>query len=60
MSRQPTGTLPATGVDNSEVVSNSSGNDRKLAKSDFTKAMRRAKKYSFLTFNARQVFTKLR
>ena len=52
-SSQPAGTLLATGIDNSKVVGNSRENDKKLAKSDFTKPMRRAEKSSFLTPNAK-------
>ena len=59
-SLQPTGDLLATSVDNSEVVRNGGGNDRKLAKSDFTIPVRGAEKYSFLTFDARKAFTQLR
>ena len=36
------GTLPATSVDDSKVVGSSDGNNEKLAKSDFTKPVRRA------------------
>ena len=57
MSSQPTGTLPATGVDNSKVVSSSGGNDKKLAKSDFTKPVRGMKEPSFLTLDARRALT---
>ena len=42
-------TLSATGVDNSKVVSSSDRNDKKLAKSDFTKLICKAKEFSFLT-----------
>ena len=49
-SPQPIGALPATGIDESEVVSR---NNRKLAKSYFTKPMHRVEKFNFLTFNAR-------
>ena len=52
--------LPNTGVDNSKVVNNSGRNNEKLAKSDFTKPMRGVEKSSFLTPNAKQVFTQLR
>ena len=57
---QPAGALPATAVDNSEIVGNSSGNEKKSAKSDFTKPMRRVEEPSFLTPNARRVFIQLR
>ena len=50
------GTLPATGIDNSKVVGISDGNDRKLAKSDFTKPLCRAEDPSFLTSDIRQAF----
>ena len=49
-------TLPATDVNDSEVVGSRGGNDGKLAKSNFTKPVRRAKEPSFLTSNARQAF----
>ena len=52
--------LPATGIDNSEVVRSSGRNKKKLAKSDFTKPVRRAEEPSFLTSNTRQAFTQLR
>ena len=52
--------LPATGIDNSEVVGSSSGNEGKSAKSDFTKPVRRAEEPSFLTPDARRAFTQLR
>ena len=59
-SPQPAGTLPTTGVNDSKVVDNSGENDRKSAKSNFTKPLHRAEKPSFLTSNARQAFTELR
>ena len=52
-SLQLTGALPATGIDNSEVVGSGSGNEGKSAKSDFTKPMRRVEEPSFLTPDAR-------
>ena len=52
--------LLATSVDNSKVVVNSSGNNRKSAKSNFTKPVRSAKEPSFLTLDAKQAFTQLR
>ena len=45
--------LPATAIDNSKVIGSSGGNEGKLAKSDFTKSVRRAEEPSFLTPNAR-------
>ena len=45
--------LLAISVDNSEVVGSSSENNRKLAKSDFTKLVHRAKESSFLILNAK-------
>ena len=45
--------LPATAVDDSEVIGSSDENEGKLAKSDFTKPVRRAEKPSFLTCDAR-------
>ena len=53
MSPQPADALPATTVDDSKVIRSSGGNERKLAKSDFTKPIRRAEKPSFLTPYAR-------
>ena len=50
-SSQLAGVLPATSIDNSKVVGSSCRNDRKLAKSAFTKLMRRVEKPSFLTLN---------
>ena len=52
-SSQPASALPAIGVDISKVVSSNGKNDRKLAKSNFTKPVRRAEKPSFLTPNAK-------
>ena len=43
MSFQPAGSLSATGVDDSKVVGNSGGNERKSAKFDFTKLIHGAK-----------------
>ena len=48
--------LPATSVHDSKVISSSSENNRKLAKSDFIKPMHRVEEFSSLTSNARQVF----
>ena len=59
-SPQPAGALPATAVDDSEVVGSSGGNEGKSAKSDFTKPVRRVEEPSFLTPNTRQAFTQLR
>ena len=59
-SPQPAGALPATAVDDSEVVGSSGGNERKSAKSDFTKPVRGAEEPSFLTPDARRAFTQLR
>ena len=56
---QLVGILPATGVDDSEVIGNSGGNNEKPAKSGFIKPMRKAEKPSFLTSNTRQAFTQL-
>ena len=52
-SSQLASALLATGVDNSEVIGSNSGNNRKLAKSDFIKPIYRAEKSSFLTSNVR-------
>ena len=60
ISPQLTGALPATGVDNSEIVGSSGGNEGKSAKSDFTKPMRGAEEPSFLTPTTRQAFTQLK
>ena len=59
-SPQPADALPATTIDNSEVIEKSGGNKRKSAKSDFTKPMQGAEEVSFLTPNARQAFTQLK
>ena len=60
MSPQLAGVLPATGINNSKIVRSTSENDRKLAKSDFTKLVHRAEKHNFLTPDARQTFNQLR
>ena len=60
ISSQPAGILPATGFDNSKIVSSSSRNNRKLAKSDFIKPVRKAEEPSFLAPDIRQAFTQLR
>ena len=57
MSSQPACTLPAIDIDNSKVVGSSGKNDKKLAKSDFSKLMHRAEEPSFLTSEARRAFT---
>ena len=59
-SPQPAGVLLTTAIDNSEVIGSSSGNERKSAKSNFTKLVHGVEKPSFLTFNARRAFTQLR
>ena len=59
-SLQLAGALPATGVNNSEVVRSSGRNQGKSAKSDFTKPVCRAEEPSFLTSDTRQTFTQLR
>ena len=59
-SPQPADTLSATGVDDRKVVRSSGRNKGKLAKSDFTKPVRRAEEPSFLTPNIRRAFTPLR
>ena len=52
MSAQPANALPATGINNSKVVESSGRNDRKSAKSDFTKSVRGVKEPSFLSLNS--------
>ena len=52
--------LPATSVNNSEIICSSSRKDKKSAKSNFKKPVRRARKPSFSTPNTRQTFTQLR
>ena len=59
-SPQPAGALLVTAVDNSKVVRSSSGNEGKSAKSDFTKPVRGVEEPSFLTPDAKWVFTQLR
>ena len=56
-SPQPAGALPATTVDDSEVIGSSGENEGKSAKSDFTKPVRRAEEPSFFTPDTRQAFT---
>ena len=48
----PAGALLATGVDDSEFVRSSGKNNGKLAKSDFSKTLRKAKESSFLIADA--------
>ena len=50
-SPQVAGIFLATIVDDSKVISSSSRNDRKLAKSDFTKPVHRVEEPSFLISN---------
>ena len=52
-SSQQATALPATGSNNSEVVSNNDRKSGKLVKSDFIKHVRRAEKPTFLTLDAR-------
>ena len=59
-SLQLTGALPATAVDDCKIIRSSGRNEGKLAKSDFTKPVRRAEEPSFLIPNARRAFTQLR
>ena len=59
-SLQPANALPATAIDDSEVVESSGRNKRKLAKSDFTKLVRGVEESSFLALDARRAFTQLR
>ena len=54
------GTPPIISIDNTKVINSSSGNDKKLTKSDFTKPVYKAEKPSFLTPNIRQTFIQLR
>ena len=56
-SPHPAGALPATAVDDSEVIGNSGGNEGKSVKSDFTKPVRGAEKLCFLTPDPRRAFT---
>ena len=55
-SPQLVSTLPDTSIDDSKVVGSSSKNDKKSAKSDFTKPLRRAEEPSFLVSNTKQTF----
>ena len=60
MSRQLAGTLPVTSVNDSKVVRSSDRNDKKLAKSNFTKPVHRAEEPSFFAPNARLTLIQLR
>ena len=60
MGSQPIITLAVIGIDNSNVIGSSDGNDRKLVKSNFTKPIYRIEKPSFLTFNASQTLNQLK
>ena len=60
VSSQLAGALLATGIDNSEVISNSGKNNRKSIKSDLTKPVYRVEEPSFLIFNIKQAFTQLK
>ena len=59
-SPEPVAALTSTSIDDSKVVSSSGKNNRKSAKSDFTKPVRRIEKPSFQTSNTKQTFTQLR
>ena len=59
-SPQPAAALLATAIADSEVIRSSGRNEEESPKSDFTKHMRRVEEPSFLTPDARQVFTQLR
>ena len=52
-SPQPAGALLATSADNSKIVANSSKNDVKSTKSNFTNPVHRVEEPSFLTYDAR-------
>ena len=52
--------LPATSIENSEIIGSGSRNDEKLAKSNFTKPIHEVEEPSFLTSNDRWAFTQLR
>ena len=56
---QPASDLRATNINNSEVIESSGKNERKSAKFDFTKPVRREKEPSFLTPDTRRAFTQL-
>ena len=55
-----TGILPTTGIDDSKVVRSRGRNDKKSAKSDFSKPLHKVEEPSFLTLDTRRVFTELR
>ena len=57
MSFQLATILLSTNINNSKVISSGSKNNKKSAKSNFTKTMYRAEELSFLTFDTRQVLT---
>ena len=59
-SSQPAYALPATSLDDSKIVGSGGGNNKKSARSDFTKPMHGTEKPSFLTPNTRQAFIQLR
>ena len=59
-SSQLAGTLSATSIHDSKIVGNSGKNNKKSAKSDFTKPVHRVEEPSFLASETRQVFTQLR
>ena len=60
MSPQPVSALPATAVDNNEVIGSSGRNEGKSAISDFTKPVYGVQEPSFLTPDTRRAFTQLR
>ena len=57
---KPASTILATSVDNSEVVNDSSRNNKKLAISDFTKAICKVEKPGFFMTDTKQAITQLR
>ena len=52
--------LPAIGINNSKVIRSGGRNNRKSAKSDFSKPMYRVEEPNFLTYNTKRAFTQLR
>ena len=56
-STQLASALLATSVDNSKVVGSSARNDKKSAKSNFTKLVCRVEEFDFLSSDTSQVFT---
>ena len=60
MSLKPIGAIPAPGIDDSEVIGSSGGNNRKSAKSDFIKHVCGVEEPSFLTLDIRRAFNQLR